>query len=196
MRDDLTLMALIGFYFAILIVVNAARPIITERYLIGVGGAITVLVAVLAANPRAPKWAVTAICVFALLAQFRAWHSERFIRPGWSASAAAVADIVATCPSARVFIDPSLDSPEIVDFVAARRLGQLYYARQFGFATEEVSPGGIVPSPGQCPNVLWLEHLTSDPGNDAADILDRIDVGAAGETELLPVGSGSLIVVR
>jgi hypothetical protein len=175
---------------------NAARPIIIDRYLVALGGPAVVGAALLAASSSLPRWAPAAACGFALLAQGRALYSESYMHPGWSTSAAAVAQLAQTCPQSQIFIDPVADSPQIRMFSIVRRYGLSWYAERYGLAVSEAGPGDVLPAPGACPTLIWLEHY--DPADDVTgvDLLRTLQLDIDASPEILRVGSGMIVVAR
>jgi len=196
MRDEVLLAGVLGAYFVVLILINAYRPVIVDRYLAAGGGAVAVLVALLAANSRAPAWGAVAACVFALAAQARALHTQAYIHPGWEASADAVAAEVASCPSARVFIDPVGDLDGVAMLTASRRYGLEFYAARKGLSVTEIGPGARLPPPGECPNLIWVEHFPAPPNADGADLLARFNLEAEGRAKLVRAGTGVVLIVH
>jgi len=208
-HDEILLALTVAAYFALLLLIHVALPIIEARYLIAAGGPIAVLVARLATKPQAPAWGAAAICAFAILVQARTLYVGEAGREGWSnwregwgASASAVADTVASCPGTEVYINPafnvSADNPMLI---AARRQGQLYYAARFDFSTEEVSAGDALPPAGTCPKVIWLEHIQpprGDPGRmvSAKEVLAEMGIEVSRPAEAFYAGSGMLVVVE
>jgi hypothetical protein len=192
----LALAGAVAAFFAILVVVNAIRPVVIDRYLIAGGGCAAVLVALLAAGPGAPRWAASAICAFALMTQARMFYSGEFAKPGWTSSARAAAELVSACPGARVFIDPIGETIGPTVLVSARRLGQNYYAEKFGLDVVEIGPGGRVSAAGDCPSIVWLEHFRAPDDMLAGKLLQRLSLEYEGEAELRRSETGTLIMVR
>jgi hypothetical protein len=196
-RVELLLIGVIALYAAILVILNALQPLVIDRYLTAMGGAVCVALALLAGRYIGVKWAVSAICVWAILLSFRAWHSDLYAREGWRESATAVRALTESCASTKVYIDPSAGTPGMVDFNAARRLGFTYYAERMGFAVEEIGEGVHLPAPGACPNVIWLEHVDNFAATESAALLDRLNISAEGHGEVLAIGEkAALIVLR
>lgn len=195
-RQDLILVGLLAAYAAALVVANAFRPVIIDRYLIAVGGATAVVVAVLATHPRLPAWSVSAICVFAMLVQFRSWHDDRLMSPGWSESARFVADQVAACPGAKVFLHPDLAGADLPAYRASRRVGHLYYAQRLGFAVEDTGAGQDIAPDAACPNVLWVEDMTTPPALGAQDALKIVGLRSDGPAELYRIGKASIVILN
>ncbi|MES1156684.1 MAG: hypothetical protein ABUL73_02790 [Alphaproteobacteria bacterium] len=199
-RDSLVLLAALAVFFAFLAVVNFVRPIVIDRYLIAGGGCALTALVLLAVAPQSPRWSVVAICTFALLSQVRAVHTGDFertyavhVRRGWIESAEAVRTMVAACPSARVFIDPSIYAGPHDMFTEARRFGMNYYAARFGFQPQEIAAGEKAPDPGACPNIVWFEHVLAPPQR-AADMVAGAKLEFTGQVEMVRAGSGVVLI--
>lgn len=195
-RQDFILIGLIAVYAVGLVIANAIRPVITDRYLIAMGGAFAVLVAVFATHPRLPTWSVTAICLFALSVQFRGWYRETFTPPGWLESSQFVAARAAACPDTRVFLAPELAGADLDAYRATRRVGHLYYAERLGFPVEDTLRGQDIAPTSACPNLLWVEHSAPDPATSAAAYIAATGLIASRPAELYRIGSAAIVVVN
>jgi hypothetical protein len=194
-RHDLILLGLILVYCAALVVANAIRPVIIDRYLVAVGGAIAVLIAAVAAHPRLPAWSVVAICLFAMLVQFRGWHSGQFNTPGWSESARFVADKAAACPDTRVLIQPDLSGDDLGAYLATLRVGHHYYAERMGFTIEDAPLSRDITPAGPCPTILWAEDKATPGHVGATEALTNVGLKAGRPAEAYRVGTATVIIV-
>jgi hypothetical protein len=195
-RDAILLLVTAAF-FGILFVANIWNPLIIDRYLFAGCGPITVLIGLAAAGPSAPRLAVPAICIFALVLQVRGARDGDFDRPGWAASAAAVADAIKACPDTKVYAYPFWDEA---------RFGQTYYAERYGFSFTAVAAGDSVPRQDKCPNIVWIEHADElfnastyalvQENVRVEEILEKLKLSVAGTPEAEFVESGLLIFVR
>lgn len=191
LRDQLVLLILVAVFFAVLTLANALKPIVIDRYLIAAGGCILVALALLALGPHAPRFAVVAICGFALLTQARALYTGVYDRPGWAQSAGAAAALVNACPGTRVFVMRQ-DDPKHM-FNKAKRFGHDYYAARYGLNLEEVAVGGAAPAPGVCPNVVWFEHILIAP-QSASAMAEAAGVSFIGRLDMIRAGTGVLLI--
>jgi hypothetical protein len=192
-RDPLILAATLAVFFTFLTLANAVRPIVIDRYLIAGGGFLATALALLAAGPQAPRWSVVGICVFALLSQARVIYTGAYDRNGWADSAAGAAMLVSECPTTRVYTQPAGAAPPEGMFAKASRYGLGYYAERYGLETQELAAGDTVPLPGECPNLIWLEHIL-DPVPDLEALRAETMLEFTGRIDLVRVGSGVLIV--
>jgi hypothetical protein len=158
------LLAVVAFFFGALDLANAAMPLIVDRYLIAGAGAVTVAIAILAASSEAPVWLPAIASAFARFLQGQTLrYNLNFPDHGWMSSARAVAQFVSECPSSRVFAYPAynhthgLNDPAIA--LRINRFSYGYYAKKFQFAYEDLSSGSTVAASGQCPSIIWIEHM-------------------------------------
>ncbi|HRE43115.1 MAG TPA: hypothetical protein PKY87_04005 [Terricaulis sp.] len=193
LRDPLAFIAVLAVFFAFLTLANAVRPIVIDRYLIACGGCVVVALALLAAGPQAPRLAVAAICVFALLSQARALYTGAYERKGWTTSAEAVAAMVEACPATQVFTMPSLYVGQQDMLAQTRRYGFDFYAGRYGLEPREVARGDVLPAPSVCPNIVWFEHIW-DPVPPLEDLRAAAGLSFSGRVDMLRIGTGVLLV--
>lgn len=194
-RDPLVLIAVLIGFFGFLVLANAVRPLIIDRYLIAAGGCIITALALLAGGPQAPRWSVIAVCVFALLSQGRAIYKDTYDKTGWRAGAQTVAGLLEDCQSSRIFTEPTRKSEADYMMTHAVRYGLEYYASRNGFSFEELQKGDTVPAPGKCPNIIWFEHvLDADAGRE--DFLAEIELEFTGRVEMLRAERSMILINR
>jgi hypothetical protein len=195
-EDEIALIAALVVYFGLLLVMNAARPMIIDRYLIAVTGPVVVATGLLAARASAPRSAAAAACLFALLTQARNLYSGTYEHEGWRESAKYVADLADACPTTKVYIAPILDVAPDSMLATVRRFGLRFYAERYGLNAEEVRPGDALASNGACPTVVWTEHMLQLGTTRASDLLEAAKLQWSGSAELIGVGSGAVIIIR
>lgn len=194
---EIALVAAIAGYFGLLFVVNVGRPIIVDRYLTASAGPVVVATALLAGGAGALRWGPAAACLFALLTQARNLYDGSYEREGWRDSAALVKQLADACPTSRVYMAPILDLDPETMLVTVKRFGLRYYAERYGIAAEEIRPGDVVVSEGDCPAIVWTEHITDLGTTRAGALLDRAQLRWSGSAELVPVGRyGVVMLVR
>lgn len=195
-QPEILLTGVLVVFFGILFVLNVARPIIVDRYLIASSGPALVVVAMLAGGASAPRWAAAAACLFALLTQARNLYAGTYEKEGWRESASLVADLAAACPTTRVYLAPILDLEPSSMLVTVKRFGLRYYADELGFPAEEAGPGDVIVTDGVCPAVVWTEHMLHLGTTRASELLDAAELEWSGAAELIPSGTGAVMLVR
>jgi hypothetical protein len=201
-RDVLILVGAVLAFYAVLLVVNAIKPMIVDRYLIPASGAIVIVLAVFCGSTNAPKWAPVAACLCALGVQWSALLLNNLAREGWSEAAKIIAlertkcpsSTVYTVPFARVFDEPVWASPLSPNEFEGRRYGYRYYAAKYHFAIHELKPGDRVGAHGPCPSFIWIEHM-SPPSDSIEDTLANLQIAITGKAEMEKTGSGVLVTV-
>ena len=198
------LLGVVGLFLGALIIANLFTPIIMARYLLAAGGAVTVAMAVLAANSAAPAWIPTAVGAFALLVQMQTFlWADHVGDGGWLPSAKAVAQLQSECPTTRIFAYPAYNRTNGLDDLALglkiNRVSYGYYAKELRFTYEDLLPGSTVVVEAFCPSVIWIENMSffRDRANFDVDfILRELKISVKGEVELKRYGLGILMIVR
>ena len=200
-RNAVVLLALVVLFLGVLIVANAVKPIIVDRYLIAGAGAITLSVAIVSARSETSVWLPTAVGIVALLLQAKFLYSIPSVEEGgWLPSARAVAQLKSDCPTTDVFAYPPYGPRERNEYdisvgLKINKASYGYYANKLGFSYEDLLPGASVVAEGPCPSVIWIEQMHF-PGARADQILNELRVSARGPLEMRRYGSGTVIVVR
>lgn len=169
---DLEAIALLGcgaaFAAIMLIAIHLFRPLLIEKYLIGL---IPVIGAGLAlgfgqtANALGRKGgaALLAAALAATLWSLTPSVRQAATMPSWDGSAALVARVVRACPDTAVHIDPALVNGYTLSLSPADNLEVVpgayrSTAARHGFALESAGSRRIS---AECPTLLWGEHDTS-----------------------------------
>jgi hypothetical protein len=175
-RDFIRLLLLtLGLSALLLLVLNAVKPVVVDRYLLGwqvLACAVLAAAAARALNASRLLYG-SFVLVAALFVLGAAIHFAR--AKAWHAGRDHIAATVRACPSAKVYaMSPwrlgardsrlaAFESPVFAD--AYRQL-----ARQAGF-TLAILPDAqkLIPVDGPCPTLLWVEH--AGPGSTPDAVL-------------------------
>jgi len=101
--------------------------------------------------------------------------------------------LVSECPTTRVYTQPAGSAAPEGMFTKSSRYGLRYYSERYRLETQELAAGDTVPPPGECPNLIWLEHIL-DPVPDLETLRAEVMLELTGRIDLVRVGSGVLIV--
>jgi hypothetical protein len=146
-----------------------------------------------------PKWTVTIIAAFAILAQAEAIVTHKHVRGGWDESAAMISNEIKACPGTQVFAQwdtgPGFEY-ELND--VARHKGYDYVAARHGFKYTSANSGDTISPSGSCPSIIWVEHVyqMAATGDTAENFLKQMGIKANGSTEFVRTASGALIYVK
>lgn len=200
-RDALILAGLAIVFFALMLAAHLIKAMLYPRYLFAASGALLVAAAVLGAGPYAHRLAAPIICAFALLAQtWTLCFTPKLV--GWEQSAGIVAGLVQQCPAstvyavpyARVSNGPVWTTPLNPTEIDARRFGYSYYAKRFGFAAQEISPGAGIGAAKGCPAIIWIEHFW--PKSAPERLLSNLQIQNLGPAYFSAVGSGIVVTIN
>ena len=152
---------------AMLLIVNAISPVVVERYLVGWQVLICGLVAAAASTSlrQRPLALAAAVTVSIVGMGFNAHRVAS--QGGWNANLRAIASEVEACPATRVFAvsaqrltvirSTSLSKRESAMIADAyRSLGR---SRGVDVEILDLDGPAALPSPSDCPTLLWIEHL-------------------------------------
>ena len=152
---------------AILLGLHALRPIVIERYLIGLVPAFAMLLAL--GFARMVEWlparlALLLLAAAALLAGFSITESatRAAARQSWSGTAALIARVQHACPATAVHIDPDHWNAWTMSFPPADNRPAFFaayalMAQRSGFTLESLTSRRM---PADCPTLFWAEHDT------------------------------------
>lgn len=200
LRTPVILLGVIALFLGALVLANVITSLIVDRYLIAGAGAVTVVVAILAASSGAPVWLPAAASAIALLVQAQTLRSNLGIdERGWLPSTRAVAQLHSECPTTKIFAYPAYNHTNgLNDISFGLKINSIsygYYAKKFQFSYEDLRPGATVAASGPCPSVIWIEHLTRFFA-DSDEILNEFQISKIGVAEMKRYGLGVVIVVR
>lgn len=185
-------------FLGLLFVLNAIKPMIIPRYLTPAIGPIIAATALLATGRSAPRWALAAVTVCALLAVAEAVATRKHFRDGWDVSANAIAAKVAACPGTRVYVSSHRTDVEPFQLdVVAREEGYRYYAKRLGLKLTELKPGDVIPAGNACPNLFWAEHAfeLQTVNADVNGVLKAYSLKAQGPASLEWISSAGVVAV-
>ncbi len=152
---------------AILLGLHALRPIVIERYLIGLVPAFAMLLAL--GFTRVAEWlparlALLLLTIAALLAGGSMAESatRAAARQSWSGTAALIAKVQHACPATAVHIDPDHWNAWTMSFPPADNRPAFFaayalMAQRSGFTLEPLASRRM---PTTCPTLFWAEHDT------------------------------------
>lgn len=194
------LLGVVAAFLLLLLVADLARPILFERYLSAIGGAVAVLIALLATE-LLPAAAAIAIWIAALGLQASAVLGDKGWW-GWAMSAVAIERVVALCPSTQVYAVPyarisngpiattALNPTE----AEARSYGYRFYADRYGFTVTDLAPGDVVAAKAPCPALIWIEHFWPNEPTVPA-LLANLELTASGRATWTKIGTGAVVTV-
>jgi hypothetical protein len=186
----------------VVLAINAVRPIMVERYLL----AIPVLVCAIMAVPanriarRPLLFCLLAVVSVAVVAE----PMVRFgISPLWREGARTIAEIVAGCPTSRVYAASGWAVGPAAETRTARREDPVFergyrsLADRYGFSFQYLGQGSTVDAaPGQCPVLVWFEHTPNDAETDLPSALDAAGLKGLQGASLSAIRSATGFVLR
>ncbi|HEX8401689.1 MAG TPA: hypothetical protein VF628_08305 [Allosphingosinicella sp.] len=187
-----------------LLAVNAATPIIIERYMIGFAVIGVALIATFASEPLArSRIAFAAVLLWSLAVI--GYQSARAPASGWEVGARAVAGVVRACPATQVLAASSWRfTPQRTTNTARIERETMAFAYQWlgrrsGFAVgvlDNAAPVQIAPGP-VCPTLIWVEHLAGMENVSPETLLERGRIQVAGphRLRLIDTNSGGVVLV-
>lgn len=197
------LLLAIGLSALLLLALNALKPVVVDRYLLGWQVLACAVVAAAAARALAASRLVYGSFVL-IAALFVLGTTIHFARAkAWHAGRDHIAAAVRACPSTKVYaMSPwrlgnardsrlaAFESPVFAD--AYRQL-----ARQGGF-TLSILPDEqkLIPVGGACPTLLWVEHAGPGSTPDAVLRAARIGFPPGTQLSLFKSQSGFVMIAR
>jgi hypothetical protein len=187
---------------ALLLAINAFRPIGVDRYIFPLSVLVSAVMAALAAR-FAHDWRL-----FGLLALVSvAGVTESFVRhgakPQWQESARTIARIVADCPTTRVYAASGWALGQAADSRSARREDPVFerayrvLAEQYGYTVQFIGQDGIAHAQlGRCPVLLWYEHTPENAEDDPGFALAVSGLKGLEEAHLSAIRSATGFVLR
>ncbi len=198
-RAAMLLLGVMTAFFAAAFLLNLAKPMVIPRYLTPAIGPVLVAAALMAARDNMPKWTVSLIGVFALLAQTEAIVTNKHARGGWDESARLVVEQLKACPTTRVYTEWDTGAAREFELDrVARHKGYDFVAQRHSFSYTSLKPGDVIAPSNGCPAVLWLEHVyqLTFAGDTADSFLKQMGLTAKGDVEFVRTSSGALLLVR
>jgi hypothetical protein len=193
--------ALVGG-LAVVLAINAVRPIMVGRYLLAIPVLVSAIMAVPAARlvRRRPLFGLLAVVSVAVAA-------EPLVRYGgsplWREGAQTIAAIVAGCPTSRVYAASGWAAGPAAETRTARREDPVFergyrsLADQYGFTIQYIGQGGTADATlGQCPVLLWFEHTPNDAETDLPAALDAAGLKGLQGATLSAIRSATGFVLR
>jgi hypothetical protein len=187
---------------AIVLAINAYRPIMVDRYVFSVSVLACAIMAALAGK-FAHDWrlfGLLALVSVAVMAEPLVTHG---VKPQWQEGARAIAQIVADCPTARVFAASGWAIGPAAETRAARREDPVFerayrlLADEHDFKVDFIAQDGIARAKlGQCPVLLWYEHSPNNAEDDPEHALAAAGLKGLEGARLLTFRSATGFVVR
>lgn len=203
-RDFIRLLLLaLGLSALLLLALNALKPVVVDRYLLGWQVLACAVVAAAAARALAASRLLSASFVLVALL-FVLGATIHFARAqAWHAGRDHIAATVRACPSTKVYaMSPwrlgnarhsrlaAFESPVFAD--AYRQL-----ARQGGFALSILPDAQkLIPVDGACPTLLWVEHAGPGSTPDAVLRAARIGFPPGARLTLFKSQSGFVLIAQ
>jgi hypothetical protein len=187
---------------AIVLAVHSFKPIVVDRYLIAIPVLACALMGVPAAR-IAQDSLLFGLLVLVSVAVAAAPLVQSGIKPKWRESAAAIAEIVAACPTTQVFaasgwaVGPAAETRTALreDPVFARAYRLL--ADRHGYAVHFIGQNrGAHATPGDCPVLLWFEHTPNEAEDDLGAALYAAGMTGLWDTRLSVIRTATGMVVR
>lgn len=187
---------------ALVLLINAWRPIMVDRYLLGWQVALCGIVAVYASRAVAGggwKLYLVVACSAASVA-LTAYQNAR--ETGWDGTRDHIVEAVRSCPATSVYaISPwrlkaqrgsrAAALERLVFDEAYRRL-----AREAGFAVLLVSDAArVLDIPAECPALLWIEHSGGRRLSDPLALLRAADLRYSQATQISMYASDDGVVI-
>lgn len=187
---------------AIVLAGHAVKPILVDRYL----SAVPVLVSALMAVPAARL--VQSHRLFGLLALVSVAVAvgplvQSGIKPLWNEDARTIAEIVAGCPTTRVYAASGWALGPAAETRTAHREDPLFerayrlLAARHGYTVSYIGQNGVAhATPGPCPVLLWFEHTPNEAEDDLPAAVEESGLTGLQEARLSVIRSGTGFVVR
>jgi hypothetical protein len=159
-RTALLLVVALGLFAAVLLAAHARRPIIFPRYLLAFQVAVLSVVACLAAQALARSRVLLSVAVAAAVATLALQTFKAQGEGRWEASARIVSELHAACPASPVYVSRVPGQWQSVNGGAVAAWGYEWMARRHGFEVTYIDwRKGLPIARGECPTVLWIEHV-------------------------------------
>jgi len=185
----------------LLFLVDAQKPVILERYLVGIAVLSGALMAGLAAKFTHKRRFLALLAAVALAAIVvpLAWRGPSL---QWQGNAGRIARIIASCPTAKVYAATGWFLRDGANSLAARgedpvfARGYAYLAARNGFPFQVIGRTGPTRATlGDCPTLLWIEHVPLGHF-DSRDVLSRTGLEGLENAKLTLLRTESGLIVR
>lgn len=178
----------------IVLTVHAFKPIVVDRYLVAVPVLVSALMAVPAAR-LVPRRLLFGLLAVVSLAAVIAPIADSGIKPLWNEGAHTIRQIVAACPTTRVYAASGWALGPAAETRAAHRedpVFELAYrslAARYGFEVEFLPLDSATRATlGPCPVLLWYEHTPNDA--------EKVPAAAVEEAHLFGLEHARLSAIR
>jgi len=187
---------------AIVLAVHAFTPIVVERYLIAVAVLVCALMAVPAAR-IARDSLLFGLLALVSVAVAAAPLVQSGFRLKWYEGARTIAEIVAACPTTRVFaasgwaLGPAAETRAALreDPVFARAYRLL--ADRYGFVVQFIGQNGTAEATrGDCPVLVWYEHTPNEAEDDLGAALYATGFTGLSDARLSVIRTATGMVLR
>lgn len=187
---------------AIILAAHAVKPIVVERYLY----AVPVLVSALMAVPGArlvPNGRLFGLLTLVAVAAAVGPLVGSGIKPLWNEDARTIAEIVADCPTTRVYAASGWALGPAAETRTARREDPVFerayrvLAARHGYTVSYIGQNGAAEAtPGACPVLLWYEHTPTDAEGDLPAAVEESGLRGLEQARLSVTRSDTGFVVR
>lgn len=186
----------------IVLTVHAFKPIVVERYLVAVPVLVSALMAVPATRlvPHPLLFSLLAVVSLAAAIALMAYSG---IKPSWNEGARTIRQIVAACPTTRVYAASGWALGPAAETRAAHREDPVFerayrsLADRYGYRVEFLSlDSSTRATPGPCPVLLWYEHTPNDAEKDPAAAVEEAHLFGLEHARLSAIRSLTGFVVR
>jgi len=186
----------------IVLTVHAFKPIVVERYLVAVPVLVSALMTVPAARLVPYRLLFSLFAVVSLTAAI-APMVEFGIKPLWNEGARTIRQIVAACPTTRVYAASGWALGPAAETRAAHREDPVFerayrsLADRYGYKVEFIPLDSATgATPGPCPVLLWYEHTPNDAEKDSAAAVEEAHLFGLEQARLSAIRSLTGFVVR
>lgn len=198
-RAGLIAIAIVVAFFTVAFIINLGKPMVIPRYLTPAIGPIILGMVMFATREGMSKWTVTLIAAFAMLAQAEAIVTHKHERGGWDESAVVIQNDLKACPNTKVYAQWDTGPGFNYEFNdIARKKGYDYVSAKHGFTYTAANSGDTISPSGECPSIIWAEHVYQlvGTGDNAENVLRQMGLKTNGTVEYVRTSSAALIYVK
>jgi hypothetical protein len=187
---------------ALVLAINAYRPIVVARYIFPVSVLVCAIMAALAVK-FARDWRLFGLLALVSVAVVAVPLVRHGAPPQWQEGARTIARIVADCPTTEVYAASGWMLGPGAESRTARREDPVFerayrvLADQCGYTVHFIGQDGVAHAVlGQCPVLLWYEHTPNDAEYDPASALAAAGLKGLEEARLSAIRSTTGFVIR
>jgi len=187
---------------AIVLAIDAYRPIMVGRYFFSVSVLVCAIMAALAVK-FARDWRLFGLLALVSVAVVAGPLITHGAKPQWQEGARTIARIVGDCPTTRVYAASGWAIGPAAKTRTARREDPVFerayrlLADKYGFEIHFIGQNGVARAKlGQCPVLLWYEHSPSNAEDDPEQALAAAGLTGLEEARLSAIRSTTGFVIR